>query len=131
MGDYLTSSNEAILKSLGEEIRNIKMSTRVEPNELIINFKNGNELIIFDGGQDCCEHRYMHTDDTLKDFENSLLLDIEVREGPEEGETGDIVESKFVIVVTSSGSFTIVNYNEHNGYYGGFSLMAQLLEEKE
>jgi hypothetical protein len=34
-------------------------------------------------------------------------------------------ETQFLIVDTTKGSFTIVNHNEHNGYYGGFGLVAQ------
>jgi hypothetical protein len=63
----------------------------------------------------------MHTDDVLQDFIGAKLLNAEVREGPTElDKYGDPIESEFLVVSTSIGFFTVVNYNEHNGYYGGF-----------
>lgn len=97
-------------------------------NKLVINFQDGSRLHLVDDGQNCCETKWMHTDDELSDFIGATFLDAEVRDGPTtEDESGDPTESQFLIIRTSVGAFTIVNYNEHNGYYGGFSLSAELL----
>lgn len=53
-------------------------------------------------------------------------MSAESRDGPEEAdEYGGSKESQFLIITTDMGAFTIVNYNEHNGYYGGFSIVAR------
>lgn len=75
------------------------------------------------GDNSCCEHRYFHTDDDLSSYVGSSIDDIEVREMPdEEDESGNVLESDAIIVTTNKGQFTIMNYNAHNGYYGGVSL---------
>jgi hypothetical protein len=41
----------------------------------------------------------------------------------ESGEDHDIA---FLLVQTSDGVFTMVNHNEHNGYYGGFLVTCEV-----
>ncbi len=87
---------------------------------------------MFDGGQDCCEHRYMHSDDDIQSFVGGTLIDAEIREVPNrEDGYGDVHEVQFLIVTTSKGAFTIETHNEHNGYYGGFWVVARMVEKKE
>lgn len=63
----------------------------------------------------------MRTDDNLADYVGGQLLDMELRDAPEqEDEHGDVHEVQFLVVKTSKGQFTMSNHNEHNGYYGGF-----------
>ena len=94
-------------------------------NELLFTFENGSKMKLFDDGQSCCESRYMNTDDNLADFIGASLQGAEVRAAEAEiGDYGDAKESEFLIVSTSIGQFTVVNYNEHNGYYGGFLIRA-------
>ena len=112
----------AIQDSVGKEIKSIVL----EEKELTIGF-DGSRLALWDDGQSCCEDRYMYTDDKLSDFIGSEFLGAEIRDGPEEqGEYGDVKESQFLVIDTSVGQFTIVNYNEHNGYYGGFAIAGRL-----
>lgn len=40
-------------------------------------------------------------------------------------------ESQFLMIRTSLGVFTVVNYNEHNGYYGGFALRATISQGED
>ena len=78
-----------------------------------------------DEGQSCCENRYMSTDDDLSDFIGGTLLDAEIKAAPDEtDEWGQVHEVQFLEVRTSKGSFTMASHNEHNGYYGGFYLVA-------
>lgn len=63
----------------------------------------------------------MTSDDELSYFLGAQLLDAEIKETPDEEETGkDPHDVQFLEIKTSSGSFTIASHNEHNGYYGGF-----------
>ena len=105
-----------------------KQITGLEINSerLLFTFADGYQMKLFDNGQSCCEYRHMHTDDDLTYFIGTTLMEVEVREGPETTtEYGEPKESEFLIVTTSKGAFTVVNYNEHNGYYGGFLLEAR------
>jgi hypothetical protein len=86
----------------GRVISDIKMSDDV----LKISMDDGNRIYLEDTGQSCCERRYMH--------------------GERDTSDGDCKDSQFLVITTSAGSFTVVNYNEHNGYYGGFSVEARL-----
>ena len=54
-----------------------------------------------------------------------------VQDGPSHVYEEDDKERKdcqFLIITTSKGQFTVANYNEHNGYYGGFALIASVDE---
>jgi hypothetical protein len=106
----------------GRVISDIKMSDDV----LKISMDDGNRIYLEDTGQSCCERRYMHTDDSFGPFIGAKLLDIEIRDGERDTSDGDCKDSQFLVITTSAGSFTVVNYNEHNGYYGGFSVEARL-----
>jgi len=109
----------AYTESLGKEITVLNITE----DRLLFHFTDDSAIKFFDDGQSCCEHRYMHTDDELQDFVGSLFQGAEIRDGPEEGSEWDgVKESQFLVITTSMGLFTVVNYNEHNGYYGGFAL---------
>lgn len=87
-------------------------------------FEDGSKIAIYDAGQSCCEHRYMHTDDDLAYHVGAQLVSGELRDGPEvSGEYGEYTECQFLLITTSRGVFTIANYNAHNGYYGGFAVI--------
>lgn len=105
------------------DITNIHM----DGDQLLINFTTGHTLRLSDDGQSCCEHRYMNTDDDLSYYIGSRLTGFRVQEGADdEGEYGDVTESMFLLIDTTKGTFTIANYNSHNGYYGGISVRARL-----
>ena len=67
----------------------------------------------------------MHTDDDLTRFVGSEFVLAEAREGPDLSVEYEIKESQFLVITTDKGVFTVVNYNEHNGYYGGFLMAAR------
>lgn len=79
-------------------------------------------IAIFDNGQSCCERRYMTTDDDLQSLVGHELRHILPKPGGMIADSGDEHETLFVEIGTNVGSVTIVNHNEHNGYYGGFGL---------
>ena len=97
--------------------------------KLLIRFNDETAIWIYDDGQGCCEWRHMSTDDDLSSLIGHHLVSIEQREGPMiEDECGDCHDICFVIIQTDVGSVTLVNHNEHNGYYGGFCLVIKTVE---
>lgn len=91
-------------------------------NTLRFEFETGEKLNMWDDGQSCCETRYMRTDDNLSEFVGAILLGAELKDAPnQEDEYGDH-EVQFLDIKTDKGVFTMSNHNEHNGYYGGFSV---------
>lgn len=94
-------------------------------NRLEITFSDG-QLFIWDNAQNCCENRYMTTDDYLPSFVGAKLLGYEaVAVGAADEEDDDCDNSHdqmFVKIETTKGTITLVTHNEHNGYYGGFKV---------
>ncbi len=88
-------------------------------------------LKLWDNGQSCCESRYMTCDDLLDQFIGATVKGIEIRESNSisniYGEDHDI---EFLVIITDKGNITISNHNEHNGYYGGFSLSTSWMDNK-
>jgi hypothetical protein len=125
----LLSGNEetvnAVKSSLGKEIASVHLDS--EKNSLGFKFTDGTSLYLWDDGQSCCESRYMRTDDKLSDFTGATLLDLELKKAApiNDSEYGDH-EIQFLDVKTSKGTFQMASHNEHNGYYGGFHIIARL-----
>lgn len=128
--EMLCSDEEAIIifkEALGKTIKDLE----VTDNELQLLFEDGTGIALFDSGRMCCERRFMRTDDDIQYYTNSLLQGAEVRAGgTKEGRSrwDDIEESEFLLINTSKGTFTVVNYNIHNGYYGGFYLCCKRIQ---
>lgn len=108
--------------SLGRPITSVCVDCE---DRLNIEFEGGGNLLIWDSGQSCCEHRYMTTDDDLASFVGAKLVDIEVLDGPSGEGNGDCHDTQFVRVNTTAGTVTVVTHNEHNGYYGGFEINSE------
>lgn len=85
-------------------------------------FTDDSKIVIADEGQSCCESRYMRTDDDLSTFAGAKLLGALVKEAPDVETEYDTHEVQFLEVQTDRGVFTMASHNEHNGYYGGFSV---------
>jgi hypothetical protein len=90
-------------------------------DECHVRFFDGTGLCIRDDGQSCCEYRYMTCDDDLSKFRLARLLDITEKEGPTTGDD-ELHEEVFIHIETDKGSIVLCSHNEHNGYYGGFSI---------
>ena len=121
IGRMFSRPSEELADLIGKKI----ISITIEDNVLIFEFSDG-LFKIWDDGQSCCEHRYMSTDDNLKYHEGAKLLGIGIKDaGDIEDDDGECHECQFLEVSTSKGRFQCVNHNEHNGYYGGFSLTAK------
>jgi hypothetical protein len=121
---------KAVKSAIGKQI----VSVAVNGEALKFLFSDNTRLSVYDSGQSCCESRWMHTDDDLSHYVGATLEDMELAGGGEvpadsparkPGEYHDVFESQFLKVKTSEGVFTVVNYVDHNGYYGGFYIVAR------
>ena len=118
----------ALTRAKGKEIKAIDcISEGPVQDELILTFDD-HQLVLFDDGQSCCEYRYMHTDDDLVAFVGAEFTGAEVRDGPMRNDGGDDHEIQFLLINTSLGTFTVETHNVHNGYYGGFCVVARSRE---
>ena len=115
---------------IGQRIENVFIDNDERDGGVLTLLLEGRvEVRVWDDGQQCCEMRYMSTDDPLDYFRGASLYSMELRAGSyEEDEDGygDVTESQFLLINTSKGTFTVVNYNAHNGYYGGFDIMVDV-----
>ena len=121
------SGNEASVKAFKQAIGQTIAGIDINDDELTFAFENGYILIMYDGGQSCCEHRYMVCYDDTDYYVGAKFFDAEIKDAPNENGPEDYEdhEVQFLEIVTSLGSFTIANHNEHNGYYGGFSIICR------
>lgn len=118
--------NKETVKAHSAAMGKVLKDLALVDNELRLYFEDGTGIRFWDDGQSCCEHRWMHTDDELGDFVGATFQEAELRDGPtEDSEYGEPKESQFLVIRTSVGMFTMVNYNEHNGYYGGFWIVVR------
>ena len=120
-------SVETWTAAMGKTIVDLRLVP--DTDALYFTFDDGSQMKVYDDGQSCCETRYMTTDDPLADFFGATLTGAELLDGPTtDGEWGEPHETQFLRIKTSVGDFTMVNHNEHNGYYGGFRVIAEPVE---
>jgi hypothetical protein len=98
-----------------------------ETDRLNFKFTDCSGMCLFDNGQSCCESRYMATADDLTEYADAKLLDVELKDAPDQEDEYGTHEVQFLDVKTDKGVFQMANHNEHNGYYGGFWLVARPL----
>jgi hypothetical protein len=112
---------DKISNSVGKEIAGVTLLD----SKLHFVFTDKTEVYVTDSGQDCCETRYMTTDDDLNSFVGTKLLGLEVKAAPDMDGADDVHEVQFLEIQTNKGVFTMANHNEHNGYYGGFYITVE------
>jgi hypothetical protein len=100
----------------------------ITDDNLYINFTDNTALRIWDGGQSCCEHRYMVCDDNLTEYVGAKLINVISKPASFVDEDYDVHETMFIDFETTNGVFTIVNHNSHNGWYGGFYIEGEITE---
>lgn len=114
----------AVESSIGKTIKRVWLNE--DKNELQFEFIDGTGLKMLDDGQSCCEDRYMRTDDDLTEYAGAKLLGFELKDAPNLEDEEGRHEIQFLDVKTDKGTFQMANHNEHNGYYGGFDVIARL-----
>lgn len=92
---------------------------------------NGWVITLNDEGQSCCESRYITCDDDVGSLVGGVFYGVRKcvtgREWEDDEDDDDEVHDVvFIDVVTSVGSITLCTHNEHNGYYGGFSVTIRI-----
>lgn len=120
---------EAINRSLNKTIKEVRLFKNDHCDELILTLDDGT-LLLRDSGQSCCEFRYMTCDDDLPTFAGSKIVGVELRDAPsiEDGGYGGDHDVQFLVVRTTGGEIVCSTHNEHNGYYGGFNVVADFAE---
>lgn len=122
---YGNENSVAVLTAaLGKTFTSITLGT---DDALHFVFDDGTKIKLADEGQSCCESRYMRTDDNLAEFVGAQFLGAEIKDAPsiEDDKYGEH-EVQFLEIKTSKCVFTMTSHNEHNGYYGGFSINASV-----
>ncbi|MGB1277639.1 MAG: DUF7448 domain-containing protein, partial [Nannocystaceae bacterium] len=116
---------------VGQKIRSIELDKERNGGDggVVLTFEGGRAFMLYDCARSCCESRYITTDDDLGSFAGATLADIDVAEGPTTEVDGEPHETAFLKVKTSLGDVTFETHNEHNGYYGGMIVTAQMIEE--
>ena len=110
-----------LVNAIGKTISLVKLIE--EDNSLHVHMMDGTSFKVKDEGQSCCEYRYMSTDDKLSDFSGAVLMGMEIKSCDPLIDTIDGCEEiQFLGIQTSKGEFIMTSHNEHNGYYGGFSI---------
>jgi hypothetical protein len=127
----MLSNNKEAVDAYKKSLNKTIIKINLEDNKLKLSFNDDTELIIWDGGQSCCEDRYMVCDDDVKPYIGGKLKDIEILDAPNEEDEYGEHEVQFLKIITSKGWFKLSNHNEHNGYYGGFYIELRLNERKK
>lgn len=115
---------DAINASLNKKIKKVWLDQGA--NKLQFEFEDNSKLSLWDDGQSCCESRYMRTDDDLTEYDGATLIGFELKEAPPIADEYGEHEVQFLDIKTDKGIFQMANHNEHNGYYGGFWVVAEL-----
>lgn len=114
--------------ALGKTIKRLWLD-KTGDNALCFEFEDGTGIVVTDGARSCCESRYMRTDDNLEDYIGATLDGMEIRDAPDiEDVDYGVHEVQFLAVQTSKGQFVMSSHNEHNGYYGGISIVIRSTE---
>jgi hypothetical protein len=112
---------DTIRAAIGKKISRVWLAG----DALHFRLEDGTGFRLSDEGQSCCESRYMVVDDDLEYHAGAVLKDVQLREAaPIEGEY-EVHEVQFLEVHTDKGVISAATHNEHNGYYGGFWIVAK------
>lgn len=92
----------------------------LDDSALELAFADDTRLRIVDA-PDCCEHRWLHTDDDLRALVGQPLLGVSLSLGPEQYDVvhNEVQECAFMRFQTPHECVTVVAHNNHTGYYDG------------
>src|SRR5271165_4208844 len=95
----MLGGNEESVRDFKASIDKKITSLELKDNALVFGFEDGTATKLYDDGQSCCEHRYMHTDDDLSFYVGATLMGAKIEDGPSvDGEYGESADSQFLIV---------------------------------
>ena len=114
----------ALEGAIGHTINGVKL----EDDEIVVGLNNGSTLKLWDGGQSCCESRYITTDADLPSYVGKTIRGFELRDYDVKDEDEyNVHDAQALVILTSEGNIDFVTHVEHNGYYGGFAVNASLV----
>jgi hypothetical protein len=112
---------------LGKVIEKVMLAYDHESREsIIIIFTDGTALNLFDDGQQCCEKRWLASDDKSEDVAGGVLMDVQMEEGVDDEGSEDILQSQFIRIITDKAPYVVTAYNKHNGSYDGITVKAEI-----
>lgn len=123
-----TLFDQSILSNHVIESAIIDPDANGDSGRFIIGLTSGFQIFIEDAGQDCCESRYLHTSDDLSNLIGETLVSIRISEVEYRCDRGEDHEVAFLTVSTKRDAVVVETHNEHNGYYGGFSVHATVID---
>jgi hypothetical protein len=106
--------------SVGKKITQVELIDNI----IKIDFEQGG-IEIYDNGQSCCESRFITTDDEVSDLVGKKFTSVELAEAPDIEYTYGQHDVQFVRVHAEDTVVVFETHNEHNGYYGGFWIVAR------
>lgn len=110
-------------KFIGKTISTVVLTTE---DKIHFVFTDDTKMTLYDNGQQCCELRYITTDDDLSTFSGSVLLGIVMKSyNSLDLNAYTTNEIQFLEVSTNNGCITFAAHNDHNGYYSGFNISIQ------
>ena len=122
--------NEKTVAAVQQALGKVLIAITLDDNKLTLTIDGGARIVLWDDGQSCCESRYMRTDDDLASFVGATVQSMELAAAPNvesADEYGEEHEVQFLRILTDKGPLVLSNHNEHNGYYGGFSIAAKVI----
>ena len=118
----MLGGNEETVNALKGAIGKKITKAELDGDYIKIWFGKDKGIQIWDGGQSCCEHRYITTDDNPADLVGKKLTNIEIADAPDAEDSNDDSphEVQFLRIHAEDETVVFETHNEHNGYYGGF-----------
>lgn len=103
---------------------------KLDDDKVFLTFEDGTKIRVFDDGQSCCESRYMRTDDDVQTLVGQKIVSMGVKSAENGSDDGyGEHEICFLEIQTENFPITFSNHNEHNGYYGGFGMTVQKIND--
>jgi hypothetical protein len=113
-------SSKIVQESIGKKIKSLSL----DDNSLRFVFEDGSTMRLSDEGQSCCESRYLTFEGNLEDYVGAEFKMAKFRDEYDGNAEYNEHEIQPVEIETDKGSFIVEHHNEHNGYYGGFWIVA-------
>lgn len=117
--EYKLVPTEDAVKYVGRKIKKAVF----DGTGVRLTFDDDVTIYIWDSRQSCCEHRYMETTDNVSRIEGQTLVSIAERPADDVETDYGVHEVVFLEIQTDKDVISFSTHNEHNGYYGGFSLV--------
>jgi hypothetical protein len=120
-------TEKAVNATVGKKITSVTLENDV----IIIGVEDGTKISVRDDGQSCCESRFITTDADLPSYRGKTIRGYELRQMPDGDDGYECHDQQAFVILTDEGNIDFVTHNQHNGYYGGFSVTAHQIAGPE